>query len=81
MSLAFSRLPTSVFALIYNPMITVIDNYDSFTYNLVQYLGEIGQEMRVYRNDQMSAEAVFDENPSGILISPGPSDPDHSAWR
>lgn len=59
-------------------MITVIDNYDSFTYNLVQYLGEIGQEIKVYRNDQITAQDVIDENPAGILISPGPSDPDHA---
>lgn len=59
-------------------MLTLIDNYDSFTYNLVQYFGDLGMETRVYRNDQVSVEQVFDEQPSGIIISPGPSDPDHA---
>ncbi len=59
-------------------MITLIDNYDSFTYNLVQYLGDLGAQVRVYRNDEHSAQYVIDENPAGILISPGPSDPDHA---
>ena len=59
-------------------MITLIDNYDSFTYNLVQYLGDLGVGTRVYRNDEVSAEHVLSESPSGILISPGPSDPDQA---
>lgn len=59
-------------------MITLIDNYDSFTYNLVQYLGDLGLETRVYRNDEVSVDHVIEEKPSGILISPGPSDPDHA---
>ncbi len=59
-------------------MITLIDNYDSFTYNLVQYLGDLGAQVRVYRNDEKTAQEVIDEKPSGILISPGPSDPDHA---
>lgn len=59
-------------------MITLIDNYDSFTFNLVQYLGDLGAETVVYRNDQKTAAEVFAEKPSGILISPGPSDPDHA---
>ncbi|MGH1376761.1 MAG: anthranilate synthase component II [Alphaproteobacteria bacterium] len=59
-------------------MITLIDNYDSFTYNLVQYLGDLGAQVRVYRNDEYSAQHVIDEKPAGILISPGPSDPDHA---
>ncbi len=59
-------------------MITLIDNYDSFTYNLVQYLGDLDVPVQVYRNDEKSAQAVIDENPSGILLSPGPSDPDHA---
>lgn len=59
-------------------MITLIDNYDSFTYNLVQYLGDLGQDVQVYRNDERSAQSIIDESPSGILISPGPSDPDHA---
>lgn len=59
-------------------MLTLIDNYDSFTYNLVQYFGDLGAETRVYRNDQVTVDQVFDENPTGIIISPGPSDPDHA---
>src|SRR5690606_29018705 len=53
----------------------VIDNYDSFTYNLVQYLGELGAELRVFRNDQISLEEVRVLKPSHIVISPGPGDP------
>lgn len=59
-------------------MITLIDNYDSFTYNLVQYLGDLGQEVQVYRNDEIDAKDVIMGRPDGILISPGPSDPDHA---
>ncbi len=59
-------------------MITLIDNYDSFTYNLVQYLGDLDAKTRIYRNDEISVDQVMNENPSGILISPGPSDPDHA---
>lgn len=59
-------------------MLTLIDNYDSFTYNLVQYFGDLGVETRVHRNDQISVEDVFSEQPKGIIISPGPSDPDHA---
>lgn len=59
-------------------MLTLIDNYDSFTYNLVQYFGDLGAQTRVYRNDQLSAQNVISENPKGIVISPGPSDPDHA---
>lgn len=59
-------------------MILVIDNYDSFTYNIVQYLGELGAEIEVYRNDQISLDAIRDRHPSHILISPGPGDPDDS---
>lgn len=56
-------------------MILVIDNYDSFTYNLVQYLGEMGQELKVYRNDKITVEEVKDLSPSRIVISPGPGRP------
>ena len=59
-------------------MIVLIDNYDSFTYNLVQYLGDLGQETVVHRNDQITAENVFALGAKGILISPGPSDPNHA---
>lgn len=56
-------------------MLIVIDNYDSFTYNLVQYLGELGAEMEVHRNDRISLDEIAAKKPSGILISPGPGDP------
>jgi anthranilate synthase component 2 len=59
-------------------MILIIDNYDSFTYNLVQYIGEIGAESQVYRNDKISVEEVKKLNPSHIIISPGPGTPDES---
>ncbi len=57
-------------------MILVIDNYDSFTYNLVQYLGELGAEVEVARNDEITASEVEKRNPRGILISPGPKRPE-----
>jgi len=58
-------------------MLLVIDNYDSFTYNLVQYLGELGAEMKVYRNDEISIDEIENElKPDKILISPGPGTPD-----
>ncbi|MCL4534755.1 MAG: aminodeoxychorismate/anthranilate synthase component II [Bacteroidetes bacterium] len=56
-------------------MILMIDNYDSFTYNLVQYLGELGADLRVYRNDQISLDEVERLSPSHIVISPGPGRP------
>ena len=57
-------------------MIAVIDNYDSFTYNLVQYLGELGAEVRVWRNDEIDVEELADLAPSHVLISPGPGTPE-----
>lgn len=57
-------------------MLIVIDNYDSFTYNLVQYFGELGAEIKVFRNDQVTLDEVRGLNPSHICISPGPGDPD-----
>lgn len=57
-------------------MITLIDNYDSFTYNLVHYFGDLGVECRVYRNDKISVSEVLAENPQAIVLSPGPCDPD-----
>ncbi|MDZ4764395.1 MAG: aminodeoxychorismate/anthranilate synthase component II [Chloroflexota bacterium] len=57
-------------------MILVIDNYDSFTYNLVQYFGELGAELCVVRNDQITLDAIRDMRPSHIVISPGPGNPD-----
>ena len=56
-------------------MIAVIDNYDSFTYNLVQYLGELGAEVRVFRNDAVTVEELDALEPSHIVISPGPGEP------
>jgi anthranilate synthase/aminodeoxychorismate synthase-like glutamine amidotransferase len=56
-------------------MILVIDNYDSFTYNLVQYLGELGAELEVYRNDKITLEDIKRVAPEKILISPGPGEP------
>lgn len=58
------------------PMLLVIDNYDSFTYNLVQYLGELGAGMRIFRNDELTVDEVEqDLKPDKILISPGPGTP------
>jgi len=57
-------------------LILVIDNYDSFTYNLVQYLGELGADCAVYRNDQITPHEAAKLNPSQIIISPGPGTPD-----
>lgn len=57
-------------------MITLIDNYDSFAYNLVHYLGELGTQVTVHRNDQVGVEEVLAAEPQGIVISPGPCDPD-----
>jgi anthranilate synthase/aminodeoxychorismate synthase-like glutamine amidotransferase len=59
-------------------MILVIDNYDSFTYNIVQYLGELGAVVEVHRNDQLSVDAVAARKPEGVLISPGPGNPDEA---
>lgn len=56
-------------------MLLVIDNYDSFTYNLVQYLGEMNVEQRVVRNDQITLEEIREMNPDRLLISPGPCSP------
>jgi len=60
-------------------MIAVIDNYDSFTYNLVQYLGEMGEEVRVFRNDRVTVDRLAEMNPSHIVISPGPGRPEKDA--
>ena len=59
-------------------MIVMIDNYDSFTYNLVQYLGELGEEVSVYRNDEITCDEVLALQPSHIVISPGPCTPDQA---
>jgi len=57
-------------------MILMIDNYDSFTYNLVQYFGELGQEVKVYRNDALTLDGIKRLNPQKIVISPGPGRPE-----
>jgi len=59
-------------------MLLMIDNYDSFTYNLVQYLGELGEDVRVVRNDALSVDEIRRLAPSRIVISPGPGTPDHA---
>jgi para-aminobenzoate synthetase component 2 len=59
-------------------MILVIDNYDSFTFNIVQYLGELGAQVEVHRNDRISVEGVVARKPEGVLISPGPGNPDEA---
>jgi len=59
-------------------MILVIDNYDSFTYNLVQYLSELGAEVMVQRNDAMTVQEIHELRPSGVLISPGPGRPEEA---
>jgi para-aminobenzoate synthetase component II len=60
-------------------MLLVIDNYDSFTYNLVQYLGELGSTMKIFRNDEITVDEIDNElKPEKILISPGPGTPDNA---
>lgn len=59
-------------------MIVVIDNYDSFTYNIVQYLGELGAKLEIYRNDAIGVAAVAEKRPAGILLSPGPCTPNEA---
>lgn len=59
-------------------MLLLIDNYDSFTYNLVHYLGELGTEVVVKRNDAIDVQSAMAMNPAGILLSPGPCDPDQA---
>jgi anthranilate synthase component 2 len=59
-------------------MLLMIDNYDSFTYNLVQYLGELGADVRVYRNDRITVEEIAGLKPERIVISPGPCTPNEA---
>ncbi len=59
-------------------MLLMIDNYDSFTYNLVQYFGELGQEVSVYRNDEISISEIETLKPKYIVISPGPCTPNEA---
>src|SRR5919204_4748382 len=56
-------------------MVFVLDNYDSFTYNLVQYLGELGEQVEVRRNDQVALSGIEEMNPTRIVLSPGPCTP------
>jgi len=59
-------------------MLLMIDNYDSFTYNLVQYLGELGEAVKVYRNDQITLADIAELNPARIVLSPGPCTPNEA---
>ncbi len=59
-------------------MLLMIDNYDSFTYNIVQYLGELGEDVRVYRNDEITIAQIEALNPQHIVISPGPCSPNEA---
>ena len=59
-------------------MLLMIDNYDSFTYNIVQYLGELGEEVEVYRNDEISIDEISQKDPARIVISPGPCTPNEA---
>jgi anthranilate synthase component 2 len=59
-------------------MLLMIDNYDSFTYNLVQYLGELGEDVRVYRNDEITLEQIAAMKPQRIVVSPGPCTPNEA---
>lgn len=59
-------------------MLLMIDNYDSFTYNLVQYFGELGEDVRTYRNDEITLDDIARLNPDAICLSPGPSNPQHA---
>jgi len=59
-------------------MLIMIDNYDSFTFNIVQYLSELGEEVRVYRNDEITIDAIKELAPEAIVISPGPCTPNEA---
>ena len=59
-------------------MLLVIDNYDSFTYNLVQYFGELGEDVQVFRNDEITLEGVENLNPARMVVSPGPCTPNEA---
>ena len=59
-------------------MLVMIDNYDSFTYNLVQYFGELGEEVSVYRNDEIDCAGIAARSPDHIVISPGPCTPNEA---
>lgn len=59
-------------------MLLMIDNYDSFTYNLVQYFGELGEDVRTYRNDEITLDEIAKLDPATLCLSPGPSNPQHA---
>ena len=59
-------------------MIILIDNYDSFTFNIYHYLSELGVKVEVYRNDKISVKEIFSKKPKGVVISPGPKTPDYA---
>ncbi len=59
-------------------MLLLIDNYDSFTYNLVHYLGELGEDVVVKRNDELTVKDAINMNPDNIMLSPGPCDPEQA---
>lgn len=59
-------------------MLVLIDNYDSFTWNLVHYFGQLGPDVRVFRNDETTPAAILDLKPAGVILSPGPCDPDRA---
>jgi len=59
-------------------MLLMIDNYDSFTYNIVQYLGELGEDVQVHRNDRITIEEIESLNPERIVVSPGPCSPEEA---
>ena len=61
-----------------SPRVLVVDNYDSFVYNLVQYLGELGAEPIVHRHDDFSIDDAIALDPDGVLVSPGPGRPEHA---
>ena len=71
-----SKLSANFIAVGSIPLLLMIDNYDSFTFNLVHYFQALGQEVRVFRNDEISVEAIEQLKPQYIVISPGPCDPD-----
>ncbi|HEX9049415.1 MAG TPA: gamma-glutamyl-gamma-aminobutyrate hydrolase family protein, partial [Anaeromyxobacter sp.] len=60
------------------PRLLLVDNYDSFTFNLVQYLGELGAEVEVYRNDAIDVAGIRSRRPRGLVLSPGPCTPDEA---
>jgi anthranilate synthase/aminodeoxychorismate synthase-like glutamine amidotransferase len=61
-----------------SPRLLLVDNYDSFTFNLVQYLGELGAEVAVFRNDQIDVDGIRARRPDGLVLSPGPCTPDEA---